>query len=104
PGTDLVADRPAGPRRYRAKVLDLMAAYPNVYSDISWIFAYRTIHGTLKSMLSSDIGHKLMFGTDAFLVYVEGMLDILIKRMVASLSAEEREKLSWTKSARFLGL
>jgi uncharacterized protein len=87
-----------------AKVLELMAAYPNVYSDISWIFAYQSIHGAFKSLLSSDIGHKLMFGTDAFLVLVVGLLDVLLERYIASLSAEEWNKLSWTNPARFLGL
>lgn len=67
-------------------ILSMLKNYSNTYTDISYSLYDDKIYNELNLQLAGEIGHKILFGTDFFMV-----------------EQEEKEKLLWNKVMRATG-
>lgn len=87
---------------------ELMFKYPNVYADISYIVSNPDIYPMLKMVLTmpyyARIKHKILFGTDYFVVAKEGSDRELSIKLRAFLGEQLYEQIAFTNPKAFLAI
>ncbi len=86
------------------KIINLAMRYENVFTDISYTFSYRDFYPTIKKMIAGPMGEKMLFGSDYYMVEMEGHFYSSINTIFVELTAEERKKITEKNPGRFLGL
>ncbi len=84
------------------KIINLTMRYENVYTDISYTFSYRDFYPTMKKMIAGPVGDKMLFGSDYYMVEMEGHFYSSINTIFVELTDEERKKISEINPGRFL--
>lgn len=86
------------------KIINFMAKYRNVYTDISYIVFYRRVYPMIKKMIHSSIGHKILFGTDKYIVLLEAHINQILNSCYVEFSPEELHAITVINPENFLTL
>jgi len=84
-------------------IYDLMVDYENVYADMSFMLYNEKNFNLLKLLIDDErIGHKILFGTDFYVVAQKGTEKRLYHTIKAALGSERFEKVAMKNSKTFL--
>lgn len=84
------------------KIINLAMRYENVFTDISYTFSYRDFYPTIKKMIAGPVGDKILFGSDYYMVEMEGHFYSSINTIFVELTDEERGKITEINPGKFL--
>lgn len=85
-------------------IIRLMSKYENVYTDISNINAIKKIYPALKKILQSNVGCKILFGSDSYHVLLKGKLDKILGYCKTELTPDEVRKITVDNPKAFLNI
>lgn len=84
-------------------IYDLMVEYTNVYADMSFMLYNEKNFSLLKLLIDDDkVGHKILFGTDFYVVAQKGTEKRLYHTIKAALGDKRFEKVAITNAKSFL--
>lgn len=84
-------------------IYDLMCEYENVYADMSFMLYNKNNFNLLKLLIDDKrVGHKILFGTDFYVVAQKGTEKRLYHTIRAELGEERFEKVSVTNARTYL--
>lgn len=84
-------------------IYDLMCTYENVYADMSFMLYNRENFDLLKLLIDDKkVGHKVLFGTDFYVVAQKAIEKRLYHTIKSQLGEERFHKVSVTNNKTFL--
>lgn len=92
---------------YISETIAMMYVYPELYTDIgvlTWALPKKAFYSTLKQLIDSGFGKRIMFGTDQMLWPEAISIAVRTLKEANFLSEEEKRDILYNNAARFLGL
>ena len=88
------------------RIIDLMERYQNVFSDVSYVIHNQTMPMTFKQMFENNdiLQNRVLFGTDYFMIFIEGRYDEIRTRFVTEVGTGIMHKISIENPLKFLNL
>lgn len=84
-------------------IYDLMFAYPNVYADMSFMLYNEKNFDLLKLLIDDkQVGHKILFGTDFYVVAQKNTEKRLCSRIKSQLGGKRFHKVAVTNAKTYL--
>lgn len=84
------------------KIINMMMKYENVYTDISYIISRKSVFPTIKKLLRSPFRHKILFGTDYYIVLYKGYFNHILNSCFVEFSKSEFSLIADINPRRFL--
>lgn len=81
---------------------DGQLAYPNVYTDISYILFNKGVYPLLPALINGQLGDRILFGTDFFMTLREDPEADLLQRCIAGIGMPAFQKIAATNAAKYL--
>ena len=106
-GGDAEWDKRQGNDKDWAKyTISLMERFPNVYSDVSYIIHIPEMHNKFIELFNTNklVAERTLFGTDFYMITVEGKYRELRGEFVRNIGSEIMQKISIDNPLRFLNL
>ncbi len=93
-------------KEWISETINLMESYPNVYSDVSYVFHIPEMHDKFIELykLNKKVAERTLFGTDFYMVEVEGHFNNLRKKFIEKTGNEIMHKISVVNPLNFLNL
>ncbi len=87
-------------------VIDLMERYPNVYTDVSFIFKEETMPGKFKDLFLNNeiVAKKTLYGSDFPFILTEGDFVQIKQRFISEIGTEIMHKISVENPLKYLNL
>ena len=84
------------------KVMNLAIRYENVYTDLSYTFCHRDFYPTIKKMIAGPLGDKVLFGSDYYMVEMDGHFYSSVNTVFVELTGAELHRISEVNPRKFL--
>lgn len=78
-------------------------AYPNVYTDLSYILFNKKIYPLLPGLINGPLGDRILFGTDFFMTLREDPEADLLMRCINGIGMQAFEKVAVANTNAYLG-
>ncbi len=97
---------PNSDKKWIYRIIDFMERYENIYSDVSYIIHNPQMPTMFKQLFENNeiIQERTLFGTDYFMIFIEGRYDEIRTRFITEVGTKIMNKISIDNPLKFLNL